>query len=82
MNATTFETMRVIVNHIREVKGLAPLAALAIGDRLREDCGLDSLDLAEMTVRLEHKFGVDVFRAGVITTVGQAVERIESNGHN
>lgn len=60
-----------ILNVVRANKGRAGLASLAPEMRLREDCQLDSLDLAELTVRLEEAFGVDVFADGVVRTVGE-----------
>ncbi len=41
-----------------------------------QEIGLDSLALAELTVRLEQEFGVDVFANGVIGTVAEVKERI------
>lgn len=36
---------------------------------LRDDLGFDSLELAELTVRLEEEFGVDVFKDGIVYTL-------------
>ena len=36
---------------------------------LRNDLHLDSLDLAELTVRIEAEFDVDVFEDGIINTI-------------
>lgn len=60
-----------ILNLVRANKGRSPLAALSPEMRLREDCQLDSLDLAELTVRIEEASGVDVFADGVVRTVGE-----------
>ena len=38
--------------------------------------GLDSLDLAEMTVRLEDQFGIDVFQNEVIDRVEEVLARL------
>ena len=32
------------------------------GDKLRDDLGLTSFDLAELTVRIEDEFDIDIFR--------------------
>ena len=53
------------------------MAALAPGLRLREDIGFDSMDLAELTVRIEERFGVDVFAEGVVRTWGEVEQRVE-----
>lgn len=44
------------------------------------DIGLDSLALAELTVRLEQEFGVDVFSDGVIASVAEIKVRIGISG--
>jgi acyl carrier protein len=46
--------------------------------RLREDLELDSLDLAELTVRLQAQFGVDVFARRNLITVGDLIDELES----
>ena len=43
---------------------------------LRNDIGLDSLDLAELTVRLEAEFDVDIFEAGYVRTFGEVLNRL------
>lgn len=60
-----------IFNQVRENKGLPAIAAYDRALRLREDIGFESLDLAELTVRIEEKFGVDVFADGLVHTVGR-----------
>lgn len=53
-----------VVNTVRANKGLPALLAPQPEMRLREDLGFDSLDLAELTARLNERFHVDVFAAG------------------
>jgi acyl carrier protein len=45
-------------------------AEIGCTTRLREDLGLDSLELAVLAVQIEAKFGVDVFANRVCRTVG------------
>lgn len=59
------------INQVRSNKGRAPLPQIFPQLRLREDCELDSLDLAELTVRIEDASGVDVFAEGIVRTVGE-----------
>jgi acyl carrier protein len=68
----------VLVNHVRGGRGLAPLSLPVAGADLRGDLQLDSLDLAELTVRIQDKFGVDVFAAGVVRTWGELLQRVEA----
>lgn len=60
-----------IINQVRANKGREPLSQISPQQRLREDYGLDSLDLAELTVRIEDASGVDVFAEGIVRTVGE-----------
>ena len=70
------ETIKNIVNTIRENKGLEPVIDVTEQTHLRDQLELDSLDLAELTVRLEKETGVDVFADGIVQTVGEVLERI------
>lgn len=66
-----------IVNEIRANKGLGPVAEVSLETNLREDLELDSLDLAELTARIESKTGVDIFASDVVTTVGEILSKLE-----
>jgi acyl carrier protein len=65
-----------LVNLIRSNKQQPPFEHLDDGLRLREELGFDSFDLAELTVRIEDRFGVDVFAEGIVRTVGEVRARI------
>ncbi|MBL8890157.1 MAG: acyl carrier protein [Planctomycetaceae bacterium] len=64
------------INRIRSATGKRALAKVFAADLLREDLELDSLDLAELTVRLQAKFGVDVFAKRNLRTVGDVLEEL------
>ena len=66
------------VNYVRGGRGLPPLPVPGAGADLRRDLQLDSLDLAELTVRIQDKFGVDVFATGVVRTWGELLQRVEA----
>lgn len=66
-----------IINTIRENKAQEPLKELEEGASLRADIGFDSLDLAELTVRVEAEFGVDVFDDGPVETVAETLAKIK-----
>jgi acyl carrier protein len=66
-----------LVHHIRVSRGLPQLMQLSASSDLRRDLGLDSLDLAELTVRIQDRYGVDVFAAGVVRTWGELVQRVQ-----
>jgi acyl carrier protein len=44
--------------------------------RLRKDLGLDSLELAVLTVKIEAAAGIDIFENGLVDTVGQVAKRL------
>lgn len=66
-----------IVNTVLENRGKNKVESLNPEQNLRNDFGFDSLDLAELTVRIEAEFDVDIFKDGLIHTVGQINEKLE-----
>lgn len=73
---STIALVAKTANLIRENKGQPPYPDICEATQLRDQLGFDSLDLAELTVRLESETGVDVFVQGVVLTVGEVVQRI------
>jgi acyl carrier protein len=65
-----------LINEVLRHKGRPQLPAIGAGTHLREDLKLDSLDLAELTVRIEERFGIDVFEAGVVSRYGEIESRV------
>lgn len=64
-----------IINTVLTGKGAAPVLAISAQTHLRHDLGFDSFDLAELTVRVEEAYGVDIFAEGIVNTVGE-IEQI------
>lgn len=65
------EKILEIINQIRLNNQLESLKSIADKDDLRNDIGLNSFDLAELTVCIEDEFGIDVFENGLINTIGE-----------
>ena len=65
------------INEVLEESGRDQVSGIERGTLLRNDLGLDSLDLAVLTVKIEAKLGVDVFAKGIVTTVGEILDRID-----
>ena len=65
-----------VVNSIRENKELDKLNEIKEADRLREDYGFTSFDLAELTVKIEDEFDIDIFEDGLVNTVGEILEKL------
>ena len=68
-----------IINYIRANNSEEPITNITPDMSLRDDYGLDSLDLAEFTVRIEDKYGVDVFEEGVIDTINEVLNIINND---
>lgn len=66
-----------IINKIRVAKELDAVSELKATDRLREELGLTSFDLAELTVNIEDKFGIDIFETGLVNTVGEIYAKLQ-----
>jgi len=70
------EEILKIINQIRLNKQLKALTQLKIEDNLRNDLDLDSFDLAELTVRIEDEFDIDIFEDGLVNTVGEIYTKL------
>lgn len=65
-----------IINDIRACKDLVPVVSLSETDNLRTDLGLTSFDLAELTVRIEDQFDIDIFEDGLVNTIGEVYAKL------
>lgn len=65
-----------IINSILEQNEKEPISQLDNSMSLREDLGFDSLDLAQLTVIIEDKFGVDIFEDGIVDTIQEVINKI------
>lgn len=66
-----------IINVIRESKGQPMISTISSSDSLRNTYGFSSFDLAELTVRIEDEFGVDIFEDGLVDTVGEVIDKLQ-----
>lgn len=65
-----------VINEVLTGKGQQPVASINKDTLLRNDLGFDSFDLAELTVRIEEAFGVDIFSDGLVNTVGEILNKL------
>ena len=65
-----------IINKIKKIKGEELISQLNENDNLREDLGLTSFDLAELTVNIEDEFDIDIFEDGFVNTIGEIYEKL------
>ena len=66
-----------IINDIRASKDMNAVETLNETDNLRNDLGLTSSDLAELTVRIEDEFDIDIFEDGLVNTVGEIYAKLQ-----
>ncbi|MBO5674438.1 MAG: acyl carrier protein [Paludibacteraceae bacterium] len=71
------QTILTIINSIRIAQELTPVTELHTTDNLREDLELTSFDLAELTVRIEDKYGIDIFEDGLVNTIGEIYNKLQ-----
>ena len=70
------EKLLNIVNSIKKNKFEDPVPELKPEQQLREDLNFDSFDLAELTVKIEEEFGVDIFEDGLVNTVNEIYAKL------
>lgn len=66
-----------IINDIRSAKSMCVVETLNVTDNLRNDLGLTSFDLAELTVRIEDEFDIDIFEDGLVNTIGEIYSKLQ-----
>jgi len=69
-------TILKIINTVLENRGKKQLTTIESNYNLRNDIGFDSLDLAELTVRIEAEYGVDVFEEGIVVTIDDILKKL------
>ena len=67
-----------IINRVLEGKGFETVDSLSDNDKLRDDLGLDSFDLAELTVIIEEEFNVDIFEDGLVENISEIINKIDA----
>lgn len=76
------ESLLKTVNVVLANRGRKEIDDVESSTNLRSDIGFDSLDLAEFTVRIEAEYGIDVFEDGIVNTIGEIVEKLDSKDGN
>ena len=64
-----------IINEIRAAKDMNTVAELTAETRLR-DLAFTSFDLAELTVKIEDEFDIDIFEDGLVNTIGEIYAKL------
>ena len=71
------DKLLLIINQIRSNNNLNVLNVISETDDLRGDIGFNSFDLAELTVRIENEFDIDIFEDGIVATVGDILNKLK-----
>ena len=71
------KVIEIILNILKEND--IEISVIEINDStsLTNDLGLDSFNLAQLTVEIESEFGVDIFENGVISNVGDILNQLK-----
>lgn len=71
------EKLLSIINSIKKNKFEDTVTEISPEQRLREDLNFDSFDLAELTVKIEEEFGVDIFEDGLVNTIDEIYTKLQ-----
>lgn len=67
------EKILEIINYVLEKNDKEKIERFNMNLSLRNDLKLDSLDLAELTVRIEDEFDVDIFEDDIIDSLEEVI---------
>ena len=70
------ENLLNIINIVLENRGKTGIDDISDEMNLRNDIGLDSLDLAELTAHIEVEYDIDIFEDGIVSTIGEIIIKI------
>jgi len=68
--------LKEIINTVLLNSSLPEVDSINKSLHLRNNLGMDSIALAELAVRIEDLFDVDVFEDGLVETVGEIIEKL------
>jgi len=78
MDITMESKIIEICNTILDNRGNNKISSFKSELHLRDDIGFDSLDLAELTVRIEAEYDIDIFEDGIVNTVGEILNKLNT----
>lgn len=74
------EKLLEILNTVLANASLETVVSLEKNAHLRDDLQLDSLNLAELTVRIEEEFDVDIFEDKIVNTTEEIKSILNEHG--
>ncbi|WP_246070440.1 phosphopantetheine-binding protein [Paenibacillus kobensis] len=76
--SSIIQELLLIMNEMLTVENEEALSSIHASQKLKDDLLLDSFRLAELTVRIEHKFGIDIFEDGYVVTIQDVIDKLAS----
>lgn len=73
LEQTVFSIVETTVRNMDVIQRVN-IPEISLQANLKQDLGLDSLSLAELSVRLENEFGVDAYEENTPETVGDIIK--------
>ena len=70
------EKILEIINTVLDNRTKDKITSINPDTHLRNDIGFDSFDLAELTVRIEAEYDVDIFEDGIVNTIGEIFDKL------
>lgn len=64
---------KVMVDHDKEI-----IDNINYDDNLRDDLGIDSIEMVDIVVQFEEIYGIDLFSEGDVKKVSEIIKRLES----
>ena len=71
------KVIEIILNLLEENDIKIQVDEINDSTSLTNDLGLDSFNLAQLTVMIESEFGIDIFENGVISNVGDILDQLK-----
>ena len=65
-----------IINQILEENDLGRCETFKDSHHLKNDLGLDSFNLAELTVLIEDEYDIDIFEGDLVFTIGDIKQKL------
>jgi acyl carrier protein len=71
------KVIEIILNLLKENDIKINIVEINELTSLTNDLGLDSFNLAQLTVEIESEFGIDIFESGVVINVGDILNKLK-----
>ena len=71
------KTIKKIISKIQQENNVNVCENIDQDSNLFSDLGLDSFMLAQLTVEIEEKFGVDIFEDSIVTSVSEILNKLK-----